>query len=118
MAENNHRIKDFQSLLADTYNEHISGHAPGSVLRRLRKERHASLSSIARQAGFNKGSLSRIETGENNPTLETLIELFDALGLQLGSDPLPHAIIMGFAQKYKVENKVAKLHKRGSKRRT
>ena len=41
-------------------------------LRALREERGISLSTLARLAGVGKATLSGLENGTRNPTLETL----------------------------------------------
>jgi transcriptional regulator with XRE-family HTH domain len=56
----------------------VAGHSSAAVGRRLRELRQArglSLSELARRAGVGKGSLSEIESGRRNPTLETLYAL-------------------------------------------
>lgn len=52
-----------------------SSEAVGRRLRELRDGRGLSLSELARRAGIGKGSLSEIESGRRNPTLETLYAL-------------------------------------------
>jgi transcriptional regulator with XRE-family HTH domain len=52
-------------------------------LRRLRIARHESLSELARAAGMSKATLSSIENGHANPTVETLAGLGQALGVSL-----------------------------------
>jgi transcriptional regulator with XRE-family HTH domain len=52
-------------------------------LRRLRIARHQSLSELARAAGMSKATLSSIENGHANPTVETLAGLGRALGVSL-----------------------------------
>ena len=47
----------------------------GARLRELRVERGMSLSELARRAGVGKGSLSEIESGRRNPTVETLYSI-------------------------------------------
>jgi transcriptional regulator with XRE-family HTH domain len=47
----------------------------GRRVRALRIERGLSLSELARRAGIGKGSLSEIEGGRRNPTIETLYAL-------------------------------------------
>ena len=47
----------------------------GRRVRALRVERGLSLSELARRAGIGKGSLSEIEAGRRNPTIETLYAL-------------------------------------------
>lgn len=61
--------------------------------RRLRALRHAqdlSLSELSRRSRVGKGTLSELESGLRNPTLETLYALTTALGCPLSavlSDP-------------------------------
>ncbi|MEU9201584.1 helix-turn-helix domain-containing protein [Streptomyces sp. NPDC048332] len=64
----------------------------GRRLRTLRRERDLSLSELSRRSRVGKGTLSELESGTRNPTLETLYALTTALGLPLSavlSDPLP-----------------------------
>jgi len=67
----------------------------GLRLRQLREERGLSLSALARQSGTGKATLSELEAGRRNPTLETLYALTTALGVPLsavltGEDGAPH----------------------------
>ncbi|MEH3130995.1 MAG: XRE family transcriptional regulator [Mycolicibacterium neoaurum] len=55
----------------------------GRRLRELRVERGLSLSELARRAGVGKGSLSEIESGKRNPTIETLYALSAPLDVPL-----------------------------------
>lgn len=52
-------------------------------LRRLRIARHLSLSELARATGIGKATLSGIENGRANPTVETLAALAGALRVSL-----------------------------------
>lgn len=52
-------------------------------LRRLRIARHLSLSELARATGVSKATLSGIENGRANPTVETLAGLAAALRVAL-----------------------------------
>lgn len=69
----------------------------GQRLRALRVERGLSLSELARRAGLGKGTLSELESGQRNPTLDTLFALTRALSLPLSAalpaaaDPEPDA---------------------------
>ncbi|MFF7183191.1 helix-turn-helix domain-containing protein [Streptomyces sp. NPDC008121] len=63
----------------------------GSRLRELRKVRGWSLSELARRSGIGKGTLSELESGGRNPTLETLYALTTALGTPLST------VLQGFA---------------------
>lgn len=49
----------------------------------LRQQRGLSLSALALQAGIGKGTLSELEAGTRNPTLETLYALAGPLGVPL-----------------------------------
>jgi transcriptional regulator with XRE-family HTH domain len=53
-------------------------------LRRLRIARRLSLSELARATGMSKATLSSIESGRSNPTVETLASLAEALRVSLG----------------------------------
>jgi transcriptional regulator with XRE-family HTH domain len=53
-------------------------------LRRLRAEHGRSLSELARASGVAKATLSALEAGKGNPTIETLSSLATALEVPLG----------------------------------
>ncbi|MXP23929.1 helix-turn-helix domain-containing protein [Gordonia sp. HNM0687] len=57
--------------------------AVGSRIAATRSERGMSLSELARRAGIGKGSLSEIESGRRNPTLDTLYAIAGPLGVPL-----------------------------------
>ncbi|MFF8596824.1 helix-turn-helix domain-containing protein [Streptomyces sp. NPDC015220] len=65
----------------------------GRRLRELRTARGWSLSELARRSGVGKGTLSELESGTRNPTLETLYALTTALNRPLSAvlsdDPAP-----------------------------
>ena len=54
----------------------------GDRVRRLRADRGWSLASLASRAGLGKATLSELESGRRNPTLETLYAI--AAELQIG----------------------------------
>ncbi|MEV8630736.1 XRE family transcriptional regulator [Streptosporangium sp. NPDC051023] len=58
-------------------------HDVGTRIRRLREERGVSLSELARRAGVGKATLSGLENGTRNPTLETLWAVTAELGVPL-----------------------------------
>jgi transcriptional regulator with XRE-family HTH domain len=62
-----------------------SAAAVGRRIRELREERGISLSTLARLAGVGKATLSRLETGAQNPTLETLYAVTGQLGVPLAT---------------------------------
>ncbi|MFE6734290.1 helix-turn-helix domain-containing protein [Microbacterium sp. NPDC057650] len=54
------------------------------IARALRREREASgisVSELARRAGVSKATVSQLESGAGNPSVETLWALGDALGI-------------------------------------
>ena len=63
-------------------------------LRRERARAGLSLTELARQAGIAKSTLSQLESGSGNPSLETLWALGTALGVPLSRliDPPPRDI--------------------------
>lgn len=57
----------------------------GARLRALRVDRGLSLSELSRRSGVGKGTLSELESGRRNPTLDTLFALTSALRLPLSA---------------------------------
>ncbi|MFJ9316439.1 helix-turn-helix domain-containing protein [Pimelobacter simplex] len=57
----------------------------GARIRALREARGLSLSALAAEAGIGKGSLSELETGRRNPTLDTLYAVATPLGVPLAA---------------------------------
>jgi transcriptional regulator with XRE-family HTH domain len=51
-------------------------------LRRVRKERGLSVQELARRSGVTRQTLIALEAGTANPTLETLMSIAEALGVQ------------------------------------
>ncbi|MGA5822711.1 helix-turn-helix domain-containing protein [Kitasatospora sp. NPDC094028] len=52
-------------------------------LKRVRAARGLSLSELSRQAGIGKATLSQLESGAGNPTLETVFGLARVLGVPI-----------------------------------
>ncbi len=67
----------------------MAGQSPraevGARVRDLRVARGFSLSALAGVAGIGKGSLSELEAGQRNPTLETLYAVAGPLGVPLAA---------------------------------
>ena len=64
----------------------------GRRLKQLRHDGGLSLSELSRRSGVGKGTLTELETGRRNPTLETLYALTTVLGCPLSAvldDPAP-----------------------------
>lgn len=70
----------------------------GENVRRLRRTRGLSLVELGRYAGLAKGTLTQIEAGRGNPTIDTLQALARALGATLADlveepgDVLPRVV--------------------------
>jgi transcriptional regulator with XRE-family HTH domain len=88
--------------------DHVAAQPPvvqqllAANLRRLRIARHLSLSELARATGISKATLSSIEGGSSNPTVETLAALAGALRVTLGELleelPLPPVRVLRAAE--------------------
>ncbi len=63
----------------------------GAALRRLRESRSMSLSELARASGVAKATLSTLEAGAANPTLDTINALSSALHVSMGELLAPAA---------------------------
>jgi XRE family transcriptional regulator, regulator of sulfur utilization len=59
--------------------------ATGARLRELREARGLSVSQLARLTGLGKGTLSELESGRRNPTLQTLFAVTTALGVPISA---------------------------------
>lgn len=57
----------------------------GRRIRRLRQEQDVTLSKLAKVSGLGKGTLSELENGRRNPTLETLVAITSVLDASLSS---------------------------------
>ena len=49
-------------------------------IEKIRKERGLSQAELARQVGCSQAAICKLESGENNPSLETLVKLAQVLG--------------------------------------
>lgn len=68
------------------------------ALRRHRETHNKSLGDLSRATGLSKTSLLRLESGDGNPSLETLWRLGGALGLTIGQlveapEPAPTRVL-------------------------
>jgi transcriptional regulator with XRE-family HTH domain len=57
--------------------------AVGPRLRALRRQRETTLAAVAEATGISVSTLSRLESGQRRPTLELLLPLAQAYGVQL-----------------------------------
>ncbi len=62
----------------------------GPLIRKSRKEKKLTLKVVAEKAGISEGFLSQIENNVNSPSVDTLIKICNAIGVNAG-DILNHA---------------------------
>src|SRR6478609_1170832 len=77
---------------ANTASEQAPLEVIAASLRRERRRTGLSLTEVARRAGIAKSTLSQLESGTGNPSVETLWALGVALGVpfsQLVEPPIP-----------------------------
>ena len=56
----------------------------GTLLRSRRKERKLTLKNVAEKASISEGFLSQVENDVNSPSVETLIRICKAIGVDAG----------------------------------
>ncbi len=56
----------------------------GSLVRRHRKAKRLTLKAVAEKAGISEGFLSQVENNVKAPSVETLINICAALGVEVG----------------------------------
>ncbi|HTI24835.1 MAG TPA: helix-turn-helix domain-containing protein, partial [Kutzneria sp.] len=62
-----------------------AGQVLAANLKALRERSGLSLSELARRSGIAKGTLSQLESGAGNPTIETVFSLSNALSVPVSS---------------------------------
>ena len=53
------------------------------LIKEVRTQKSVSLSKLAELSGISKGHLSKVERGEQEPKLSTMIKIAKALGVEL-----------------------------------
>lgn len=76
------KIHDKASLIRDNMAVDHNGTIANNI-RRFRRERGLSLGELSRRTGTSKQTLSRIESGEGNPTIGTLETICQGLGISM-----------------------------------
>jgi len=56
----------------------------GTILRKHRKENKQTLKDIASKAGISEGFLSQVENNVNSPSVDTLINICNVIGINAG----------------------------------
>jgi len=57
----------------------------GQIVRKLRLQQNLTIAEIARKGSISSGMLSKIENGQTSASLDTLVNVADALGVTLAS---------------------------------
>lgn len=65
----------------------------GNLVREARRRAALSQRELARRAGTAQSVVARIELGQTNPTLETLIRLLSAAGFDLDAHLTPRPVV-------------------------
>lgn len=56
----------------------------GTLIRRYRKDKKLTLKTVAEQASISEGFLSQVENDVNSPSVDTLIRICKAIGVNAG----------------------------------
>jgi transcriptional regulator with XRE-family HTH domain len=56
----------------------------GTLIRRCRKERKLTLKTVAEKASISEGFLSQVENDVNSPSVDTLLRICNAVGVNAG----------------------------------
>ncbi len=56
----------------------------GTLIRKCRKERKLTLKVVAERASISEGFLSQVENAVNSPSVDTLIRICNAIGVDAG----------------------------------
>ncbi len=56
----------------------------GTLIRRCRKERKLTLKTVAEKASISEGFLSQVENDVNSPSVDTLLRICNAIGVNAG----------------------------------
>src|SRR5882672_3546823 len=90
------------------------GQTVGQQIKRLRQARRMSVSELSRQTGISKATLSVLESGQGNPTIETIAAIAVGLRLPLGdliTPPPPNGPIVRKGTEPPTESKQELLHR-------
>ena len=56
----------------------------GTLIRKYRKERKLTLKAVAEKASISEGFLSQVENDVNSPSVDTLMRICNAIGVNAG----------------------------------
>ncbi len=57
----------------------------GTLIRRARKEQKLTLKTVAEKASISEGFLSQVENDVNSPSVDTLVRICNAIGIDAGN---------------------------------
>lgn len=55
----------------------------GKNVRKIRKEKGISILDLSKKTNLSKSTISDLETGKSSPTIDTLMKIADALGVDV-----------------------------------
>ena len=98
MQTNNHKIRDYSSVLEKTYGAHGTPERTqfdeeayafytSQILLDARKNARLTQQELAKRIGVNKSYISRIEKGVTIPSVATFYRIVNALGLSVELSP-------------------------------
>ena len=86
-SEDSAELSELKQEAKKTFARHQRLRDELAALKAVREQRGISLTELAARTGIAKGNLSRLENDPAaNPTLETLLRLADAIGVELKLD--------------------------------
>ncbi len=56
----------------------------GTLIRRARKQQKLTLKNVAKKAAISEGFLSQVENDVNSPSVDTLVRICNAIGIDAG----------------------------------
>jgi DNA-binding XRE family transcriptional regulator len=94
MQTNDHKIRNYSSVLAAEYGAHGTPERAqfdeeaysfytGRILLDARKKARLTQEELAKRIGVDKSYVSRIEKGITTPSVATFYRIIDALGLRI-----------------------------------
>ncbi len=99
MKTNDHKIRNYSTVLAKQYGKHGTAKRnefdeeayafyTGQLLLDARKDAHLTQAELAERLGVQKSYISRIENGSTVPSVATFYRILNALGLTVQIAPI------------------------------
>lgn len=74
------------SLLRDRYEHKLSMEVIGRLIRKARKEKSLTQEQLGELIGVQKAQISKLESGANSATIDTVLKVFGVLGADVRFD--------------------------------